>query len=218
MRLLLKHRDILKIQLRSILRVSASFPVEILLPMVTSIEEVIESRKILENIKSSLRAEGTRFNPQIPLGVMIEVPSAVMIARRLAKEVDFLSLGANDLIQYILIADRASNEMAAYYEPLHPAVLQAIKFLVDASQEAGKELSICGEMAGDPIYTELLIGLGIRNFSIAPGEILEIKEVLRSVSTRKAQGLAERVLEMTTVQEIREGLKNSKLSDYPKVA
>ena len=217
MRLLLKHQDILATQLRAILRVSVSFPVSILLPMVTSVEEVIQSKKILENVKSSLKAEGVKFNPRIPLGVMIEVPSAVMIARRLAREVDFLSLGTNDLIQYLLAADRASDTMIPYYEPFHPAVLQAIKFVVGAAREEGKELSVCGEMGGDPAYTELLLGLGIRNFSVAPGEILEVKEAIRSIVVKRAQDLAERVLELGTVQEIQECLKNSKLSDCSKV-
>jgi phosphotransferase system enzyme I (PtsI) len=202
-RLLLKHPAILKTQLRAILRVSAANAVSILLPMIGSVGEVREARKILEAVKTELRAKKLSFNPQIRVGAMIETPAAAILARDLAVEVDFFSIGTNDLIQYLLTADRTSAEAAAYYEPLHPAVLRVLKSVLEAARRAEKSVSVCGEMAGNPDYTELLLGLGVRHLSLTPGEIPQIKVAIRSINSKKAEMLASRALELATTEEIR---------------
>jgi len=202
-RLLLKHQELLKSQLGAILRVSANHPVAVLFPAITSLEEVLESKKVFEQVKAALKLEGQPFNLNIRVGAMIEIPSAAMMAKQIAHEVDFLSIGTNDLIQYLLAADRASPEMTAYYEPLHPAVLQTLKWVIAAAHTEGKDVAICGEMAGNMAYTELLLGMGARSFSVTPGEILEIKRVVRSLSVHNAEPLAAKALGMGTVQEIK---------------
>ncbi len=201
-RLLLKYPDIFRVQLRAILRVSGQFPAAILLPMVSSVEEVIAAKKIIAEVKDQLREEGIRFNTSIPLGVMIEVPSAALTVKAILKEVDCLSIGTNDLIQYLLSADRASQQMTSYYEPLHPSVLKMIQYLVQAGAESGKDVTLCGEMAGDPALVALLLGLGVRHLSVAPGEILEVKKAIRAADITKAAELARQVLTADTVAEV----------------
>ena len=217
-RLLLKYPDILKTQLRAILRLSSMHDVGVLFPMISSIEEIAAAKKILEKVKQSLQRRRVPFNPDIPIGVMIEVPSAAILADRLAREVDFFSIGTNDLVQYLLTADRTSQEMADYYEPLHPAVLHTIKCVVDHARAANKVLSVCGEMAGNAGYTELLLGLGVRGLSIAPGEILEIKRLIRSMKMSEAEELAEHVLSLGTVTEIKRCLERFKARRAPAAA
>jgi len=205
-RLLLRHPRILKTQLRAILRVSAAHAVSILLPMISSVGEVLETRKILEAVKTELRMEKQSFNPKIRVGAMIETPAAAILARQLAAEVDFFSIGTNDLIQYLLTTDRTSAEVAAYYEPLHPAVLHVLKSVLETAKAEGKSISICGEMAGNPAYTELLLGLGARTFSLTPGEIPEIKKVIRAINSQEAETLANDLLELKTIEAIKKRL------------
>ncbi len=206
-RLLLKYPDILKAQLRAILRLSATHPVSVLVPMVGDMEELHAAKTIIDGVKSQLRTEGRPFNRNIAVGAMIETPSAAIMASRLAQHVDFLSVGTNDLIQYLLAADRMSSELASYYQPLHPAVLQVLQSLVTAAHAANKEISICGEMAGNPTYTQLLLGLGYRSLSVNSGDMLEVKDVIRSTNVQQAASLAQRVLELNTVREIQECLR-----------
>ncbi|MBI5686470.1 MAG: phosphoenolpyruvate--protein phosphotransferase [Verrucomicrobia bacterium] len=201
-RLLLKNPGVLKAQLRAILRVSAAHPVAVLFPTISSVEEILKAKALVGAAGKELRAEGVSFNPNIRIGAMIEVPSAAVLAGRIAAAVDFLSIGTNDLIQYLLSADRASQEMAEYYQPLHPAVLQTIKSVVDAARAAGKDVTVCGEMAGNPACTELLLGFGVRSLSVTPGELLETKNLIRSATIAHAGQLAARVLEMGTCREI----------------
>jgi phosphotransferase system enzyme I (PtsI) len=207
-RLMLKHPVILKTQLRAILRASAAHPVSVLLPMICSVGEVIEFQTILEDVKTEMRTNHQLFNPRIRVGAMIETPAAAILARRLAAEVDFFSIGTNDLVQYLLATDRNSADVAGYYEPLHPAVLWALKSVVEAAKQESKAVSVCGEMAGNPAYTELLLGLGVRSFSLTPGEIPEIKKVIRSVNARDAEILSNELLELKTVKEIKERLSH----------
>jgi phosphotransferase system enzyme I (PtsI) len=201
-RLLLKHLDVLKRQLRAFLRISADHPVSILLPVVGGLEEVRATRVVVKQVMEELRAEGKTFNPDIAVGAMIEVPSAAILAAALVKEVDFLSLGTNDLVQYVLAADREEETMADYYQPLHPAILRLIGSVADAARNAGRPLTICGEMAGDPRYTELLLGLGLRELSVAPGEILEVKSAIRRVTIAAAAALAAEALELGSASEV----------------
>src|SRR5260370_13845623 len=202
LRLMLGYPDILKAHFRALLRLSAQYPISILLPMVGSVEEALAAKQILDESKDELKLEGRPFNPRAPLGAMIETPAAAMIVARLAQVVDFFSLGTNDLVQYLLAADRQDPAMDRYYEPLHPAVLATIQSVVADAETAGKDLSICGDMAGDPIYTELLLGLGLRSFSVAPGEILELKKALRSVDLGKAVKLTKQAVHSNTPTEV----------------
>jgi phosphotransferase system enzyme I (PtsI) len=210
-RLLLRHLDVLKPQLRAFLRVSARHPASILLPVVGGIEDVLEARRIVRQVQDELASEGKGFNRDVPLGAMIEIPSAALMARTLAREVDFLSLGTNDLVQYVLAADREDTTIAPYYQPLHPAVLSLIHSVAEAATSAGCDLTMCGEMAGDPLHTELLLGLGLRELSVAPGEMLEVKSAIRRVRVDDARSLARRALDLGTVAEI-EALLNDRRS------
>ena len=208
-RLLLRHLDVLKPQLRAFLRVSAEHPASVLLPVVGGVEEVRQARAVVRQVQDELAAAGRRFNPEIPIGAMIEIPSAALMARTLAKEVDFLSLGTNDLVQYVLAADREDESIAPYYQPLHPGVLRLIHSVAEAARGADCELTICGEMAGDPLHAELLLGLGLREFSVAPGEMLEVKNAIRRTRLDEARELARKALDLGSVAEI-EALLNER--------
>ena len=180
--------------------------------MVGEVEELLAVKAVIENVKTSLATESQPFNPRIPIGAMIETPSAAILIGRLAQEVDFFSIGTNDLIQYLLTSDRTSSEVASYYEPLHPAVLQVLASLATAAKAKGKSISVCGEMAGNPVYIQLLLGLGFRSLSVSPSEILEIKNAIRSTSLHQAEDLARRILQLDTIQEIKDCLRNEKAS------
>jgi phosphoenolpyruvate-protein phosphotransferase (PTS system enzyme I) len=214
-RLLLRHPDVLKPQLRAILRVSADHPASILLPAVGGVEEVRQAREVIRQVQSDLAASGVRFDPGIPVGAMVEIPSAALIARTLAEEVDFLSLGTNDLVQYVLAADREDEGIASYYQPLHPGVLRLIHAVAEAARGAGRDLTICGEMAGDPLHVELLLGLGLRELSVAPGEMLEVKNAIRSVRLADALELARAALELGTVAEVEALLRERAIARQP---
>jgi phosphotransferase system enzyme I (PtsI) len=202
-RLLLAHPALLRTQLRAILRVSALHSVSVLLPMVGGVEEVRAVRAVLQDLENDLRSCGVPFDIDLPVGAMIEVPSAALVAADLAREVDFLSLGTNDLVQYLVAADREDPAMSAYYRALHPAVLRLIEGVVAAAKTADKPLSICGEMAGAPFYTELLLGLGLRSFSLAPRQLGAVRHEIRRTDTRAATVLARQLLGHSTRDEIR---------------
>ena len=157
----------------------------------------------MEGIKSELQSIRQAFNCQIRVGAMIETPAAAITARRIARKADFLSVGTNDLVQYLLISDRTSLAMPAYYEPMHPAVVHVLKSVVEIAKAEAKDISICGEMAGHPAYVELLLGLCVRSVSVSPGEILAIKKVIRSISIESAESMTKQVLELGTVQQIK---------------
>jgi phosphotransferase system enzyme I (PtsI) len=201
-RLLLKHPALLQTQLRAFLRVSADHPVQVLLPVVGGLAEVRQVKAVMEEVKQQLAAEGQRFNPNVPVGAMIEIPSAAVLADVLAAEVDFFCLGTNDLVQYLLAADREDEGPDPYYQPLHPAVLRLIRSLAESAERTGRPLTICGEMAGEPRYAELLLGLGLRRFSVAPGEILPVKDVIRKANLKAAETLARDALTLGTHQEV----------------
>ncbi|HTL73275.1 MAG TPA: phosphoenolpyruvate--protein phosphotransferase [bacterium] len=206
-RLLLAHPTILHTQLRAILRLSASHPVAILLPMIGGMDELRATKIALENVKAELTAAGQPFNSRIPLGAMIETPSAAILIGQLAGEVDFFSVGTNDLVQYLLAADRISGNLASAYEPLHPAVLQVLATLAAVAKAKGKPICLCGEIASDPAYTTLLLGLGFRSFSVSPGRLLEIKHAIRSTRLSKAEELTGKVLALTSTREIKAHLQ-----------
>ena len=214
-RLLLQRLDVLKPQLRAFLRVSADHPVSILLPVVSGVEDVRRVREVLRQVQRELTADGRTFDPAVPVGAMIEIPAAALMAQALAEEADFLSLGTNDLVQYVLAADREDESAAGSYQPLHPGVLRLIRLVADAADEAGRELTICGEMAGDPANTELLLGLGLRALSVAPGQLLEVKSAIRATQLDDAREVARQALALRSVPEVETLLSGRRASAAP---
>ena len=212
-RISLEMADLFKVQLRAILRTGAQGPVRILFPMISSVEELLQVKNLLAQAKDELQHEGKAFDPWMPVGMMVEVPAAVWLAGRLAQEVDFFSIGTNDLIQYLLAVDRNNRKVASLYEPLHPAVLNAIAATVQAAQRAGKRVSMCGEMASDPLCTLLLLGLGLDELSMEPFFVPVIKRLIRSLSYTDAHSLTEEVIQLGTAREVK-GRLFSALKDF----
>ncbi|MGH7932207.1 MAG: phosphoenolpyruvate--protein phosphotransferase [Candidatus Binataceae bacterium] len=202
-RISLEMPGIFKVQLRAILRAAAHHDVRILFPMISSLEELRRARELLNEAQAELYKEGLEHNPDIEVGIMVEVPSAVWLAPRLIREVDFFSIGTNDLIQYLLAADRNNPKIAHLYEPLHPAVLSAIAEVVNVARGAGKEVCICGEMASDPMATLLLVGMGLDQLSLSPLFIPVVRKLVRETNYQTARVIAHDTLEMSSVQEIK---------------
>lgn len=174
----LKDPGMFSPQVRAILRVSAHGPVRMMVPMLSSEGEMLQVLRLIAEAKKALAREGMRFDPALPVGGMIEVPAAALAADTLARHLDFLSIGTNDLIQYTLAVDRLDEEVNYLYDPLHPAILRLIQLTIRAGRRAGIPVAMCGEMAGDPDYTRLLLGLGLREFSMVPATLLEVKRVI----------------------------------------
>ncbi len=202
-RISLEMPSLFKVQLRAILRAAARHDVRILFPMISSLEELRQARELLTEAQDELYREGLEHNPNIKVGIMVEVPSAVWLAPRLVREVDFFSIGTNDLIQYLLAADRNNPRVAHLYEALHPAVLAAIAEVIGVARAAGREVCICGEMASDPLATLLLVGMGFDQLSLSPLFIPVIRKIVRQTDDRTARLIAHDTLEMTSVQEIK---------------
>ncbi|HDZ25377.1 MAG TPA: phosphoenolpyruvate--protein phosphotransferase, partial [Candidatus Aminicenantes bacterium] len=212
----LRDKDLFKIQLRAILRASIQKNVKILFPMITEIEEVGEVKLHLQEVKDELKTKRIKFDEKIPIGVMIEVPAAAAITDLLVKEVDYLSIGTNDLIQYYLAVDR-SNEFVSYlYKPLHPSVLRLLKFIIEAAHKGGKEITVCGEMAADPLCAIALLGLGLKKFSMNPIFIPRIKKALRSLEYKTVKRVIQKAMTLRTAQEIEECIIENILAKHPK--
>ncbi|MFA5145591.1 MAG: phosphoenolpyruvate--protein phosphotransferase [Candidatus Omnitrophota bacterium] len=211
-RFCLARPDIFKVQLRGVLRASVHGNLKLMYPMISGIEELEQANKILEEAKQELRNKGAAFNNDIQVGAMIEVPSAAMTADILAREANFFSIGTNDLIQYSLAVDRVNEKVAYLYEPAHPAVLRLIKSIIDAAHKAGIKVGMCGEMAGEPSFALMLLGLGLDEFSMPPQVIPEIKFLIRSVTLKQAQEFAGHVLGLSTASEFEE-FSRSRLKD-----
>ena len=197
----LHYKDTFKTQLRAIMRAAVHGHIRIMLPMVSSLDEVRKTRQIIAEVESSLASEGVQWQPNIPLGVMIEVPATIFIARELAAEVDFFSIGTNDLIQYSLAVDRSDPDVANMYQPLHPAIWRMFKALIDTSQETKIPLSICGDMAADIFTAPLLIGLGAETLSMPPVAIPKIKRLIRMGCFAEMEDWAQKVLTADTSTE-----------------
>jgi phosphotransferase system enzyme I (PtsI) len=217
-RVMLDEPEIFMEQLRAILRASARKNVRIMFPMVTSIKEVRLAKKLLQEAKDRLRWVHQPFDKNIKVGVMIEVPAAAVILDDLAAEVDFMSIGTNDLIQYLLAVDRGNDVVSDLYQEFHPAVVRFIRRIIERSRNRNVRVGMCGEMAGDPLATILLLGLGLDEFSVAPALLPEVKKIIRSVTYKEAQAIANRALELQTEDEIKEyllGVMKHRFPDFP---
>ncbi len=216
-RVTLDDAQLFRTQLRALLRASTKKNINILLPMIASVEEIRESKEMLNKAKEELRKEHIRFDKNIRVGVMIEVPSAVLLADEMIKEADFFSIGTNDLTQYILAVDRGNPFVADLYHEFHPAVLRAIKLTVDAAHNVGKWVSLCGEMGGNSMAIMLLVGLGIDSISVMPGLLPEVKKVIRSISYKEAKSIANTALNFTTSKEVEEFLAGMMKKKVPSI-
>jgi len=218
-RLLLDNPELFKTQIRAVLRASAHKNIYFMIPMVTAIEEVRETKILIEQCKKELKAEKKQFDKHLPVGLMIEVPSAAAMAKDFAEESDFLSIGTNDLIQYTLAVDRGNEIVSKLYQEFHPSIVRFIHHVAKEGKKVGKPVSLCGEMAADPFAAPLLVGLGLESLSISPSIIPQIKKIIRSISYKDAKELAEKCLEMRTEKEINDALHhfyNKRIQDQIK--
>jgi phosphotransferase system enzyme I (PtsI) len=199
----LRREDIFRTQLRAILRATVHGNVQVMFPMVVGLEDFRRARQVVDRVRVELQREGVPMADRVPLGVMVETPAAVFAIELLAREADFVSIGTNDLIQYTLAVDRGNEAIAEIYEPLHPAVLRAIRTVVEAGQRFKIPVGICGEMAGEPLYAVLLLGLGLGEFSVSPYLVPEIKTILRASTYEEGADLAQRCLGLATPAEVR---------------
>jgi phosphotransferase system enzyme I (PtsI) len=201
-RFCLAQPDVFRAQIRAILRASADGNVRMMYPMISGVDELAQANAHVEKCKAELRAEKIAFNEKLEIGVMIEIPSAALVADALAKKVSFFSIGTNDLIQYTLAADRTNEKVSHLYEPTHPSILRLIKMTVDAAHANGIWTGVCGEIAGDPVLTPLLLGLGVDELSAAPAAIDPVKYMIRRIKNQEAKQLADAALQCETPSEI----------------
>ena len=201
-RVSLSEIELFHTQLRAILRASAHGSVKILFPMISGLEELRQSKEALERVRESLREKGIPFDEDIPVGIMMELPSACAMADTMALEADYLSLGTNDLIQYSLAVDRSNPRVAYLYQELHPAILKQIKAVIDAGHRHGRWVGMCGEMAANPLATMILIGMGLDEFSMSPELLPEIKKIIRSCTHAEAKACADEALQETTIEGV----------------
>lgn len=216
-RLSLRHLPLFRTQLRAILRASAIGNFRIMFPLISTLPELRLAKSVLSDVMEDLEDENTPFDRDIPVGIMIEVPSAVMIIDRLVTAVDFISIGTNDLIQYTLAVDRGNKEVASLYNASDPAVLRMIKTSIDAARHADIGVSLCGLMSGNPIYTMLLTGLGLRAMSMTPQSVSEIKEIARNVTIPQCEELADRAMAMEDAVEIKRFLREELRKATPEI-
>lgn len=216
-RFCLKEVAIFKTQLRAIMRSSAYGKVKIMFPMISGIEEVRKIKIILSEVKKELQAEHKVFDPDIEIGIMVEVPSAASIADILAKEVNFFSIGTNDLIQYTLAIDRVNENVSYLYEPLHPAVLRLLRNIINSAHDNGIPVAMCGEMAGEPFYMPILLGLGIDELSMNVMALPRVKSVLRSLDYKQSQLVTDSIFKLSTAQEIETLLKKEVKKHFPRI-
>jgi phosphoenolpyruvate-protein phosphotransferase (PTS system enzyme I) len=216
-RLCLRNLTLFKTQLRAILRASVFGDVRIMFPMVSTLLELRQCKMILAEVKEDLEDEGIECNQKLPVGTMIEVPSAALLADLMAREVNFFSIGTNDLTQYTLAADRTNENVAALYSPGDPAVLRLIEQVIQAAKHHDVEVNVCGEMSGEPIYTILLVGMGLRQLSVTPHNIPEIKQIIRSISVTEAKQIAQETRRLETARDVNNFLREQTRRVLPEV-
>ena len=195
-------------QLRAILRASAQGDVRVMFPLISTITELRQARMVLADVMEDLAEHNIPFNRNMPVGIMVETPAAVVMLDAFIKEVDFISIGTNDLIQYTLAVDRGNKEVADLYNACDPAVLRLLRRSLESAREAGVPATVCGQMSGSVVYTQLLLGLGLRHLSVPASAIPEVKQVCRSVSVAECRRVAERVLAMDGAREVKAFLKD----------
>lgn len=206
-RISLEKTEMFKTQLRALVRASAFGKLWIMFPMVATLPEFRAAKAIFEDVKADLKAEGVAFDDDIKLGIMIEIPSAAILADKFAKELDFFSIGTNDLIQYTMAADRGNEKVAYLYQPYSPSILRLIKHTIDAAHKEGKFVAVCGEMGGDPIAVPLLVGLGLDEFSMSATSVLQARSLIKRLSTTEMQALAAKAINLDTNEEVAELVK-----------
>lgn len=214
-RFCLAHRDLFKIQLRALLRASAVGDLRIMFPMISGLEELEQALSVLEEAKEECRRAGVAFKDDLPIGIMIEVPSAAMTADLLADRAAFFSIGTNDLVQYSIAADRGNERVAYLAQPFHPAVLRFIKKTIDAAHERGIPAAMCGELAGDPNATAILLGLGLDEFSMSSPSIPKVKRVVRGTSAAECAELAHTVLQQKSYRDVEETVRSWMTVRFP---
>jgi len=214
-RFCLKHRDLFRVQLRAIARASVVGNISIMFPMISGLKELRQSVNLLRQCQAELTNQGLPHNPSMPVGMMVELPSAVMTAEIMAREVDFFSLGTNDLIQYSLGIDRTNRHVSYLYQPLHPAVVRSIKHVVDAAHQAGIECNLCGEMASDPFCVPILMGMQIDAISMNPQNIPGIKHIIRQTTMDDCKKLLKQVLESPTVARTNQLVRETIFQKFP---
>lgn len=211
-RFCLENVAIFKTQLRAILRASAHGNVKLMYPMISGLTELHRANEVLDLVKSELRAEGIAFDEAIEVGAMVEVPSAAVIVDLLAAETDFLSIGTNDLIQYLMAVDRLNDRVAHLYDPAHPAVLRTLQAIIDGGRNANIPVSVCGEIAGDPIFAALLVGMGAHSLSLTANSLPEVKYLIRQIDSKAAKALVKKALKSSSSIEILELLEDFRLN------
>lgn len=217
LRFCLDNPEIFRAQLRAILRVSTLGNVRIMFPMVGGLDELERTLAFLDKVKSELDDEGIEYDKGIELGIMVETPSSVIMATALSKYVQFLSIGTNDLIQYALAVDRGNEKIAYLFDPYHPAILRMIKMVIESAKKTKTAVSMCGEMAGDPFFTVLLIGMGLEEFSMTPASIPEIKRIIRNMRFKHSRKIADTVLNMESSSEVRAYLRSYMFQNFPEL-
>ena len=218
LRLALREREIFSTQLRGLLRASVHGRLQIMLPFVSGVEELREAHGLIDDARRQLIDDGHELADEVPIGAMLEIPAAALTVDLLATEVDFFAIGSNDLIQYILAVDRADDAVAHLYEPLHPAVIRILRHIVDAARQKQIPVSMCGEMAAEPLSVLIMLGLGIDQLSMSPSAIPLIKSVVRRLSRAAAEGVLERALELETASEIEDLALPALLAAMPDLA
>ena len=214
-RLCLKEPAMFKTQLRGLLRASAHGRMRLMFPMISGLAELRAAKAILEEARSELRREGHAFDEHLPVGIMVEMPAAAMTTDHLAKECDFLSIGTNDLIQYSLAIDRVNEHVSYLYHPLHPAILRFVKYIVDAGHAAGVRVGMCGEMAGDPMFTQVLLGLGLDELSMNPSSIPVVKSVVRESTQIESGKLLDEVMGLGSTEDIEHLVRERMSNRFP---
>ncbi len=217
MRLSLQWPDMFYAQVRALIRASAHGPMRLLFPMITMVEELIRAREIVREIQGELREKGVPFDEGMAVGAMIEVPAAALAARTMAEHADFFSIGTNDLSQYALAVDRNNARVADLYQPLHPGVLRLVRSVIRAGDETGTPVSVCGEMAGDPMSALMLLGIGLRSFSISPYNLPVVRKLFAAMTVAEAESVAKEVFSLGSTGEVRRCLRERTLQFVPEL-